>query len=363
MRHICVILPVFTIFLHSTVHCVKVFEFGTSLQDKSRVVISNKDAPSPQAFTLCLDFYCRLDRYRQILRTKNSADLDIHIDEGGDVIYVKVAGLWYLAVPEDPSYVDTVTWESLCVSYDSITQAVVVAFRGNIAVDEEKIIPNRTLSADYLQYFSLGEKDSLYHFAGEITHINIWSKVLDKEIMRNITRCGEPDFQDIPDILDWNNVDATIEGDVIERSLDEYPCNPESRSFQEVLMPEGANSMYDAIKTCKLLRGNLTFPSKKQEVAPFLTKVKSKVGDSKCNSYVWSNYYKNSFAQDNWTIYDSETTYWYPPFTPAGWIEWALGQPNGKHLQECGALSIRDDEQNLFFDMSCYDKGYCFMCR
>ena len=361
MRHICGCLSIFIIFLFQlTNEAIKLFEFGTTLTEDSKVIITN-DAPTPEAFTICLDFYSRLEKYRRLLKTKNSEDLDIQTDENAYVIYVRVAGIWYLAIPESPPYIDTLTWDTLCISYDTNTQDIIVAFRERILVEEEEIFPNRTFSENFLKYLSLGERDSFFHFAGDITRVNIWSKVLDKDLLVNITSCDESNLQDLPDILNWEYVDSKIEGGVIEKELPDYPCKDGSKKVQQVLMPEPSISMFDAVKTCKLLAGNLFFPSSKEEIFPFLAKVRSKLPDSNCQSYIWSNYYKNSKADGNWTIFESATTYQYPPFQYPDWVEWALGQPNGKHLQECAGINI--EENKYLDDLSCYDKGYCFMCR
>ena len=94
-----------------------------------------------------------------------------------------------------------------------------VAFRSRIIVSEENIIPNRTLSENFLNDLTLGEKDNTYHFAGDITRVNIWSKVLDDAALENITNCGSSKFEELPDILNWDNVEATIEGGIIEKDV------------------------------------------------------------------------------------------------------------------------------------------------
>ena len=125
-----------------------------------------------------MDFYSRLDIKQRLLRSRDPADIDIYIAEGGSIISVQVAGIQSLAQPE--TWIDTVKWQSLCVSFNSKNQAVTVVFRNIIIVSDENIIPNRKLSDNFLNDLSLGEKESLFHFAGKITRVNIWSKVTDK---------------------------------------------------------------------------------------------------------------------------------------------------------------------------------------
>ena len=360
MQHICVILCILILSLGQISKAVKVYEFGPRLEKSSKVVITN-DAPAPEAFTLCLDFYSRLEKNRRLLVTKNAEDLHIEIDDYSSVIYVRIAGIWYLAIPESPPYIDTLTWDTVCISFDSNTQAIIVVFRGLILVDEETIYPNRTFSQDFLKYLSIGERDSYYHFSGEITRLNIWSKVVDKELLVNISNCDDSNLQGLPDVLNWETVEAKIEGGVIERELADFPCKDSLKETQEVLMPEPAISMFDAVKTCNLLQGNLFFPPNKEDLFPFLEKIRSQLPNSRCQSYIWSNYYKNTNAGNNWTIYESEITYRYPPFKYPAWIEWALGQPNGKHLQNCAGISLQ--ENKYLDDLSCYDKEYCYVCR
>jgi hypothetical protein len=361
MRIIYELISLLSVVLISTTHGLKVLEFSTSLEDNSRVTII-KDAPTPKEFTLCMDFYSRLDTLRRLLKSEDSSDIDIQIELEGYVIYVKVAGIWYIAVPVSPPRVETVTWGTICISYNSITQAVTVAFRNSIIFAEEQFYANRTLSGTFLKSLTLGEKTKSLHFAGDITRVNIWSKVLDDETLKKITDCGSSNFEELPDILNWDNVEVTLEGDIFEKDVDEYPCSSGSHAVHDVLMPYSANSMFEALKSCKVLGGNLNFPLEKKDVSSFVEKVKSNVDDSECGQYVWSKYYKNSYADNNWTVYESDTTFKYPPFEYAGWIDFALGQPNGLHLQPCAAISIEENPP-LVYDVACYDKGYCFMCR
>ena len=97
MVNVCGILFISVIFLDQFLEAVKIYEFGTTLEEKSRVVIKN-NAPTPEAFTLCLDFYSRLEKNRQLLEAKNKYDLDIEIDNESAVIYIRVAGVWFLAI-------------------------------------------------------------------------------------------------------------------------------------------------------------------------------------------------------------------------------------------------------------------------
>ena len=157
-------------------HGFKVFEFSTSLEENSKVSIQNK-VQTPEEFTLCMDFYSRLDIKQRLLKSIDPADIDIYIAEGGSIIYVQVAGIQYLAQPEP--WIDIVKWQSLCVSFNSKNQAVTIVFRNIIIVSDENIIPNRKLSDNFLNDLTLGEKDNSFHFAGDITRFNIWSKVLD----------------------------------------------------------------------------------------------------------------------------------------------------------------------------------------
>ena len=146
-----------TIYLGQLLEAVKVFEFGTTIEKKSKAVITS-DKQTPEAFTLCLDFYCRLEKYRRLLQTKNPDDLEIQIGENSYVIYVRVAGIWYLAIPESPEYIDTLSWETLCLLFDIKTQAIKLAFRNRTLVEEEKIFPNRIVKRFSELFVSRGKR-------------------------------------------------------------------------------------------------------------------------------------------------------------------------------------------------------------
>ena len=341
---------------------LKIFEFPSSLEDESKVLITN-DLRFVEKFTLCLDFYTRLDTRRRLLRSRDPSDLDIYIEEGGSVIWVKVVGIWYMALPQNPDFVRNLVWESLCVSFDSENHNVKVAFRNRIIVAEENILKGQKVSEDILTGLSLGEKDDRHRFSGYITRVNIWGEELDEETMTNITNCGYSHYNEIPDILEWDNVKTAIAGEIFEESVDEYPCTSGYTTTTSVLMPDSADSMFEAVQTCQVLGGHLHFPFQQEDFAPFFEDVKSKLEGSECGSYVWSNYIKNEYAMNNWTVYESEETVFVPPFKPAGWMRWAVGQPNGQHLQLCAGVELAQQEENLFFDLDCEEAGFCYVCR
>ena len=209
MKPVLEIFSILIILLGQNIQAVKVYEFGITLEENSKLIITN-DKPTLAAFTLCMDFSYRLEKNKRLLRTKNAEDLDIQIDSYSwvyhtTVMYVRVAGIWYLHIPDESSPpLDPFKWHTLCLSYDNKTQAFILAFRNQILVEEINSFPNRTLSEDFLKYLYLGEKDSLFHFSGDMTRINIWSKVIDKATLMNITNCQEPSYTELPDILNWD---------------------------------------------------------------------------------------------------------------------------------------------------------------
>ena len=373
------------ILLGQDIQAVKVYEFGITPEENAKLIITN-DKPTPEAFTLCVDFSYRFEKNKRLLKTKNAEDLEIQIDRYSNeyestVIRVRVAGIWYLTIPDwSPSWLDPFIWYTLCISYDIKTQEFILAFRNRLLVEEVNFVPNRTLPEDFLKYLSLGEKTSMFQFSGDLTRINIWSKVIDKETLKDITNCQDPSYKELPDILNWDYVEATIDGGVVEKELSDYPCKSGTNKFTQVLMAEPATSMFDAVKTCDLLGGSLSFPSNKEEVIPFLDNTRFMQPDSRCKSYIWSNFYKNSNADNNWTIYWSETTYKFPPFQYPGWLAWAPGQPNGgkkwsdsfvnkrnqvwknEEEEKCAGINIVKKNNHLD-DLACEDTGYCFMCR
>ena len=218
MRHVCRIFLSLSINWIFNSYGFKVFEFPTSLEENSKVSIQNK-VPTPEEFTLCMDFYSHLAIKARLLKSGDTEDIEIYLNEGGGYIYVQVAGIWYLAVPESPPWVDSLEWRSLCVSFNSKNQAVTIAFRSRIIVSEENIFPNRKLSDNFLNDLTLGEKVNLFYFTGYITRVNIWSKVLDDATLENITTCGSSNFEESPDILHWDNVKTKIEGGIIEKNV------------------------------------------------------------------------------------------------------------------------------------------------
>ena len=347
--------------LFTKIQSLKIFEFSNSLKENTSVTIKN-DSPTPKDFTLCLDVYNRLDSRRRILSSRGSKDIEIQVTESAERIYIQVAGIWYLALPED-YYVNLVKWETICISYSSEDQVLTVAHKNKIILSEKQVYPNRQLSDNFLKSLTLGEKDDRFKYVGDITRVNIWSKVLNKETLKNITNCGSSYYEDLPDILNWDNVEVTVEGGIIERDVEEYPCTSSSNNIHDVLMPVTAKTMYEAINNCEALGGKLQFPPTEEEVTPFMKNVNSMLPKSECKEYIWSNYYKNTYADNNWTVYESPSTYQYPPFQYPQWLKFSVGQPNGREHEACAGMSLDPDEPNLLYDLDCETKGYCYVCR
>ena len=100
-------------FLVVRVFAVKILTFPTTLEDGAKVVIKN-EAFQGDEFTICIDFYTLLDTSRHFIKSVDDQDLIFEVEEYGALIYIKLAGIWYMA---EPSWsVDTATWERLCVS-------------------------------------------------------------------------------------------------------------------------------------------------------------------------------------------------------------------------------------------------------
>ena len=361
MAH-CFTITILAALFHQPAFAFKVFEFSDTRKDDSQVTILN-DVESPSNFTLCLDFYSRLDNRRQLLASQDPSDIQIVVEESGYEIHVQIAGVWFLTVPISPGWVDTVTWNTLCVTYNSVDQATVVALRGDIIFTEEKIYPNRKLSSRYLEKFILGRKDKEFHFIGKLTRINIWSKLLSEEALINITDCGSSIIEESPDVLDWKDIKFETTDDVIENDVESYPCNSESNNIHDVLIPVSVKSMAEAVSTCAVLGGKIHFPSSEEDVSVFMDNAITNQEKTNCNDFVWSNYYKNPYADNNWTLYEDLNTYMYPPFKPVGWLEFAMGEPNGREYQNCAAVSLDLNKPHLIYDLPCVKESVCYICR
>ena len=350
-------------FMVSSIHGYKILEFSNAPEEESGVSLKS-NAQLLDKFTLCLDFYSRLDIMRKILSSKDSKDIEIQINLNADRFYIMLKGVWYVAGVTDPGWVDSFKWETVCISYNTEDHAVIVAFRNKILVKKKnpELLASRKFSENFIQSLILGEKDMKFGYNGDITRLNIWSSVFSEEILKNMTNCGSSHYKDTPDVLNWDDVEFTIKGQILEKEVVEYPCTSSSSDINDVLMPFAAESKHDGYDTCKTLGGKLYFPSKEEELDSFVENAKSQVEKSPCDEYVWSNYYKNSYADNNWTVYDADT-YWFPPFEYPGWLEFAVGQPNGEDLESCAGIALNEDEESLVHDLDCYSEGYCYMCR
>ena len=155
----------------------------------------------------------------------------------------------------------------------------------------------------------------------------------------------------------------TVDSDIVEKNVEEYPCPSEASNIHDIVLPIAAKSMYEAKYNCAKLGGKLYFPSKEEDILPFVEEVKSNLDKVQCKKYVWTNFFENSYDGNNWTIYHNDSTYYLPPFEYPGWLEFAVGQPNGRDHESCAVLSLEAGEPTLLHDVSCNSAGYCYQCR
>ena len=360
MKHIDKMIVIYLATLFPNFFALKIFEFPNTKVENSKVTIVN-NSPTPEQFTLCLDFYNRLDSKRRLLASKGSKDLDIQISKDACRMNIRVAGIWYLALPYP--CVDLVKWLTLCISYNSEDQSFTLAFQNEILLVKKDSFPNRQLSNNFLKRLTLGEKDPKFKFVGDVTCVNIWSKVFNNDTLKSLSNCGLSNNEEIPDLLNWDNVQVTKEGVIEERDVEEYPCTNADNNVHDVLIPITTASMYDAVTNCKTLGGKFYFPLKEEEVSGFVDFVKSNMEDAKCGDYIWSNYVMNSYDGNNWTLYENSTAWSTPPYKYPGWLDFAVGQPNGGENEVCAGISLDPEEPSLLHDLRCKDEGYCYVCR
>ena len=343
---------------------VKILQFENERGEGSAVIRNYILKQRPLNITFCLDFSLKIVKPTRLLLTTGSEDLSITIPESLDRLYTQIKGIWYLTPAID--LLGPYNFGTYCMSYDSEQHRVIFAYNGIILF--EKTDPNllgaSTFSESFPGNIELGPSNKYESFTGDITRLNIWSRAMKTDQLKIKSSCDG--FEDIiaevgdPDLLNWELVEWETPDGVRIKKTKASPCISNQKDIFDVLMPNPAEDLYDAIDTCTVLGGKMGTPDSDEDMKRMIAAFEKDIDKIDCIDSLWIPYHKNS--EGKWTLYDGTKESRLPEFfKEPPWLEWEKSQPNGLDMEECTKISL--GESPFIYDIDCHTPHYCFMCE
>ena len=228
------------------------------------------------SITFCLRFNLKdIISGRYMLSTNNDKlGLTLRFTENlgkvllnGEEFYFKIQKDTFLAKNIRPFY-----WHHICICLSDKTFWVVVDGKQwdngahgikpfkNVTLNQ--IIMGSTTSADL-------QDDN---FIGEMSELNIWGKTLTLSNLVNITKsCRYP--QPMPDVLQWFNItNSMLSGEKNILKVIKQLCSQENNENSYQKLMTHLKDQDGAIKTCKILSGQLASPKSIDEYMSWKSK-------------------------------------------------------------------------------------------
>lgn len=185
-------------------------------------------------------------------------------------------------------------------------------------------------------------------FAGYLTDINIWSRGLRSESLRDFVHC-DPVLEP-PDLLQWEKLTLSWVGRKVgEKNLSKREiCGSETESNQFLTFFDERLNMYQSLKTCNSLKGQL---GSGKDFKTFADKIMAL--ETRCNEGYWIPIIKKD--ENDEEFLDANTNN-----SVSVKLPWAEGQPNGENAQPCISTKPAPDYSRLS-DIECNQK-FCFAC-
>ena len=162
-----------------------------------------------------------------------------------------------------PENLQPYMWHHFCINSNKKSYNVVIDgqqwYQANFSNDAPKMISFTRLALGFYRSKPSSNLQDYRNFYGEISELNIWSKVLSVKEMKSITgNCGN--VKSIPNILNWNqDASSFLNGNHTDKEIENL-CqlgNPSAKTYKNIpdmLIP------HHAIDTCNILQADLAYP-------------------------------------------------------------------------------------------------------
>ena len=139
-------------------------------------------------FTLCVDFY--ITSVKGDIHLVTSNDFQLLISSSLDKLMLQFKGIWYYAF--DVPNIQPLTWGRLCLSYNSKTYNILVAFDGTVCLSKSdpKLLSKRILGKSFLSNLALGKRTNTGTFVGKMTEFYVWIEAEDRVSISLTSSCA-----------------------------------------------------------------------------------------------------------------------------------------------------------------------------
>ncbi len=212
---------------------------------------------------------------------------------------------------------------------------------------------NETISIEDIVYF--GQGAASFVFSGWFTDINVWSRPLDLQEIRQFSNC-EPIIPG-PDVINWfsDNLNLTVGKQIAKATANrEELCNRNSEtSFESLYVISTLKEYKEAHADCQGLGGSMPLPRNSTELERLHQAAWRENNHAVCKEGFWLPVVQSSKNFSKWIFDDKREVE--PTYLP-----WLKGQPNGGRIQNCTKTTT---DRNFYFqDVEC-DYILCTICR
>jgi hypothetical protein len=240
-----------------------------------------------------------------------------------------------------------------CFLFDSTAKSFKIYLNSEqIFQDEQKIkLKDYEIASDFLKYQKIGYAKN---FAGRITKLNIWSRLLTPEQVLEVHKCQ---MVDAPDILNWETVQLELGPNITLETMDanDGPCVKGHIGKEDTYVfkdPAQLDLSSNALRKCKAFGGVMREPMNEDEWKVLIEDLKPYF-DTCTSGGFWIPIFKNKHNL-NWVDQNKGAV---------GFAPWEEGQPNGGDDHEnCVVMWEGDKWKYLYWDTTC-DRQLCYCCK
>ena len=318
--------------------CFKILNIG-ELEADQKFNATIQNAPNFNGKYVSMCWWVNIPYRRSVTFIRYPAVLSIMDYYGtGKVLFFLFSSPEYnrydVKVPDGKGIVPH-SWTFLCFTYDNQANAVGLYLNAGQIFFQTNITDLAILPTDFLQrtIFPLDSN------SGNLTGVNIWSKILTPNEIEDIYNCG-PGSRD-GDLMDWDNIifDVMPANNVIKVTTakdDEGPCQTNRR--QNILFdaPATMHNGREPVRICSALGGEFGTLEKEEDM--------QELDNFKCSQgAIWAPVFKDG---NTWRDHRNN---------PVSFLPWFKGKPMGE--SECALY-----HKSLYYDVSCSTFN-CFFCR
>ena len=234
-------------------------------------------------------------------------------------------------------------WFFLCFTYNNENKRLEVYLNAETIFKEQikHHLDTFVIDKDFLKFAKFGK---VGRFAGQLTDINIWSRILDGSEIRELFSCKVLEKE--PDILSWQSSNIISGSYIIVSEEKAHPCDKQTES--EVMVYDvnvGMEPAMNVLRVCDALGGTMEAPSSKTELE-IIAKQTKRVCNN-CNK-IWIPIFKR--GKENWVDQKNEVALYLP---------WRKGQPNGGEYETCTRMLTN---RLAYYDVACA-QAMMFYCK